>query len=602
MTRRRRRIRIRLAFRALALASAVASLLTPARAVTLGEIAIDSALGQPLSARVPVQLYAGETMGAGCVSVPSAGRPELGQVPNPIVIAPESAAAGLYELRISTRQALYEPMYELQIQVRCPGTPLLVRQYVLMLDLPGATPPLTATVTNAAATPAPAPADRPRATAPAPGPDRPPPQRARAAESIAAGSRYRVSANDTLFGIAARVTNRNGRSVRATADDILAANPEAFIRGNRDLIKLGSEIIIPAGAAELPAVVTPQAMPEPVPPLTTPASAETAPAEADSGAVADVAAPPAQAAGADAPAAAETGSGALTPDAVAAPRQTQPEAPTPLARARPAAAEGGSGESTPAWLGALAGILAGLVASALLLRERLTGLLRKFAMRRQPAAEPDDDFFEEAAATAVAPRFHTRQTDPESTMIVEETIAQRVEDFLPFGQGDSEAFSPTGEDSASATVDLPVDDDLSRLFADEVAQQDAPENDLENADVPLKLDLDLTAATAYSAIDEDIGSAGEDPATAHTNEMPRPAPPGDTVEQMDLQTMAQRAMDEDALSQTLQEALNLLESDYEEELTASQLIDRRKFQDAAADDSAADELARTGTDQFPRRR
>src|SRR5690606_11603921 len=126
--------------------------------------------------------------------------------------------------------------------------------YVLMLDLPGTLPasghfgpdattvpqPVApATASNAVNVPparrSPAPASRPAdGTVPT----------ARPREPLASGNLYRVRAGDTLSSIAARVTGRTG-TLWQMADAIHAANPEAFIRNNPDLIRLGSEIVIP---------------------------------------------------------------------------------------------------------------------------------------------------------------------------------------------------------------------------------------------------------------------------------------------------------------------------------------------------------------------
>ena len=105
-------------------------------AVGLGEITVESTLGRPLQAVVPLRVGTGETLPADCVK-PGTSRGDLNKPRNLRVKSPAVASPGTYNLRISSAQSLHEPMYELSLVINCPGTPLLVRHYVLMLDLPG---------------------------------------------------------------------------------------------------------------------------------------------------------------------------------------------------------------------------------------------------------------------------------------------------------------------------------------------------------------------------------------------------------------------------------------------------------------------------------
>jgi Tfp pilus assembly protein FimV len=105
-------------------------------AVGLGEIRVQSTLGRPLQAFVPMRVGTGETLPANCVK-PGTSRGELTQPQDLRVASPTVTEPGTYNLRISTPKSLHEPMYELSLVINCPGTPVLVRHYVLMLDLPG---------------------------------------------------------------------------------------------------------------------------------------------------------------------------------------------------------------------------------------------------------------------------------------------------------------------------------------------------------------------------------------------------------------------------------------------------------------------------------
>ncbi|MBW7931130.1 MAG: hypothetical protein H3C57_07510 [Gammaproteobacteria bacterium] len=617
-----------LAAGALAMGGLVTSLLTPAHALTLGNVAVDSALGQPLSARIPVELAAGEMLSAACVSVPTPAHPDLGALPRAEVRIPEVSGAGRFALHITTSQALYEPMYELQVQVRCNGMPLLLRQYVLMLDLPGIATAATATSLPAAA---PASGTAAPATRTVPANTRRPAAASRAASRTApipADAPYRVAAGDTLLGIAARVEGRQGRTLWQMAEGILAANPEAFIGNNPDLIKLGSLILIPGGdALSLPASDPASA----VRPLTTPSLPSTGTAAATPATSADatasialpasseaVATPAASAADTTPPASVEAGADATTTDL---PQSWTPPVGTDAGRvfvdevsdaqAMPAAAPQASvaadaanntgKQGAPAWLAALIGILIGAALSLALLRERLVAALGGLARRSSPVAEATEAPAPAAAAPAPAAplSFKTAPAPQEATMVVEEHPADDATEEL------------MAVDEASVTVEhlvpsaVPLDDtadDLASLF-DQEPDLPLPARATDDGAAAADLDLDLSADAADDTPDEDISWIGDETAltpTMHAAALPDTGR-SDTVEQIDLQTLAQQVSDDPAISQTLKEALALLESDYEEEMTASQLLDQHKLESLLDEGDLEDTLVRTGTD-FPRRR
>ncbi len=242
-------------------------------AVGLGEIELRSQLGQPLNATVPLILSDGETLPANCVQPAPPGGNTLGTPPKLNITSPRATGPGTYSIRVSTANALHEPMYELSLMVKCPGTSLLVRQYVLMLDLPGMpVPPQSTTAAPAVSTGAQAPVTSPvrmstpqRSTPRAATPATPPathapvtaaqrstpvvadPARAlqRSTTPIPAGSQYRVVKGDTLSTIAQRVEGRLPNTIWPVANRIFADNPRAFVRNNPDMIKLGMLIRVP---------------------------------------------------------------------------------------------------------------------------------------------------------------------------------------------------------------------------------------------------------------------------------------------------------------------------------------------------------------------
>ena len=574
------------------------SVLGPAHAITLGEITVHSTLGQPLDATVPVQLATGEYLGATCVSAPRGQSAELGAVKQARIQAPETSTPGLYDIRVTTLRPLYEPMYELQLQVKCPGTALLVRQYVLMLDLPGTLPELAAapTVVQLPAVPAASGV----AEAPGPAPDAPRPVRARrlapAGAPIEAGSRYRVGEGDTLSTISARVRDRGGAGVWPFADRIFAANPTAFMGGNPDLIKLGSEIDIPLAApgSPVPAAASVNVAATPTPTLTLPVAPPQASDPAPMGAVAAEAAPAGSVEAVTAIPAAET----VTPVEPAAPVVATATSEPQAQRARDATRRPDDSSNSPL-LAAGLGILVGLGLSLALLRARLIGAFRDYQARRAARGTP----VMAARPAAVAPpppapaaRFQRTVAPREPSMVVEEAPAETTQNIAIREPTARTPALPIEHETDQSTGSRDLDADLASLFADDraVSLPEALETDVPPYEADAGLDLDLTGAATDGDTAERPGWTGSDTRLAPTQKAAVPAPTGDdTAEQLDLQALASSAEGDEKLSQTLMEALTLLERDYEDELTASQVVDLNKLRESGADDD--DTVARTGT-------
>jgi len=252
------------------------------RALTIGELQVHSSLGQAFVATTVARLAPGEVMSPGCVAA-VADMP--GGNASPVRLSTtvaKTAVAGEYPVRITSAAPLYEPMYEIQLKVSCPGIAALAKNYVVMLNV-GITNPLTQAATNppealrtapvsaqpvaaasrqtstapvtpeaqAIARPEPAPDIRTgifdpglsselTLSTPAPATD----------SSIPTGSKYRVQRGDTLLTIAQRIEGRAGLSTRQFAEVLLQENPSAFIDGNPDLIKMGFVITIPGGQSQ----------------------------------------------------------------------------------------------------------------------------------------------------------------------------------------------------------------------------------------------------------------------------------------------------------------------------------------------------------------
>jgi hypothetical protein len=571
-------------------------LLAPgAQAIEVGDVAPASFLGQPLDASVPLRLAAGESLVAGCVR-PVAADGGLAALSGLTVAIPAATGPADVVLRVTGQRPLFEPMYALSLELACPGAPVVVRQFVLMLDLPGTVP--ATVVAAAAATPAIASTAAPVVPPVAAVPAAPaaPRAAARVAPPIVGGVPYTVRSGDTLFAIARRLEGRTG-SIWATAEAILAANPAAFVDGNPNRLLAGSTLLLPGTPAAEPGVA----------PALDPGIART---DADPATVVANAVDPVVPAAAPAPVASEaptlpalpavaapapaTGTAvfaddlpaaAAAPAATATPPRPVATAPVATATAAPAAAE-----PNPL-VAALAGLAFGLVLSGILWSRRV-----RDALRPAPAAAPAAGrAMADAGATAALPALaFGARTLPEPAITVSYDAADDdalAREFAPpparpaadsptlsaptpFGTGRAptdeltaeleELFNPAPEAASEPTRTArlaPLDPADEPTAASPVLMTD----DAEPLDLG-SLDLDLDATLASSA-----------PGHTITIEQPRPfAAGGDSGQSptIDLQALARAAnADEGPEARTLREALSLLERDYEEELTASQILD-----------------------------
>jgi hypothetical protein len=583
-----------LAVNAVAWTGAIVSTIGPAHAITLGEITVHSALGQSLHATVPVSLAAGEYLGSTCVSVPPARSADLGTIRQARLQTPETGVPGTYDIGITTPRPLYEPMYELQLQVKCPGAPLLVRQYVLMLDLPGTLPAVAAApAVSPVATPViPVAAER-RVSAPTTARPVRTRRAATTGSAIPAGSRYRVEHGDTLSTISARVRDR-GAGVWAFAERIFEGNTSAFIGGNPDLIRLGAEIDIPMGMTTA----------EPTAPPSTSGNAVAVAAISPDPAMTS---PPTAAAAIEAPVAMNESSSSSTADA--SPFVAETAAPPAAnvteerkARAavdaspRPAADDAGSPLSAVAL-----GILVGLGLSLALLRQRLLGVFHDMRVSRAARGKPALSPSAAAPVRTAPPARPQRAIAPfESAMVVVEEPAETAENLaLPEPTARTAALRDIPPAHQPASFRQP-ETDLESLF-DDVAPA-LPESLEPVGDVAeASLDLDLSAAASAddATVEQNWGSDTQLAPTQRAAAVAA-AKNDPTAEKLDLHALASSADGDEQLSQTLMEALTLLERDYEDELTASQVVDLNKLREASADDGE-ETIARTGTGPRKRR-
>jgi hypothetical protein len=215
----------------IAVGSSLAAL--PASALQLGELTLQSRMGQPLRASIAYALAPNELLSDYCVAVrrgPSAsGLPGFGA-------ATVSVANGVIVLTGNT--PLREPMISAHVVIDCPYSANLSREYMLFLDPLISTQPVTATVqTTPQAEPiaiTPAAIERPVTTVIAE-----PIQK-----DIATGTSYRVQTGESLSMIARRIEN-SSVGLWPTVNAIFATNPDAFVNNDPNLLKAGSWLSIP---------------------------------------------------------------------------------------------------------------------------------------------------------------------------------------------------------------------------------------------------------------------------------------------------------------------------------------------------------------------
>ncbi len=225
----------------------------PATALELGEISVQSTLLQPLRASIAYALGPNENIAGYCVSLnPRAAANGLPAITR----ANLSVADGI--ILLTSMEAIREPLMSVHLNIGCPYTPNLSREYMLFFD---PAQPVQTQVTQAVpAAPVRAPSGAPtmRTTTNRAAVNRAP---------IDSSERYRVRSGDSLSLIAQRIENRSIGLWSAVAQ-IFDANPHAFIDSDPNRLMAGSWLVIPtfttqaafATTAENIAPVEPQAV------------------------------------------------------------------------------------------------------------------------------------------------------------------------------------------------------------------------------------------------------------------------------------------------------------------------------------------------------
>jgi pilus assembly protein FimV len=250
-----------------------------AHALGLGQLRVQSALGEPLRAEIDVTSLSAEEAGTLTLRVASPDAYRAAGVDyNPVLPGTQvqllKRADGRSYLRVTSDRAVVEPFVDVILEMNW-ASGRLVREYTVLLDPPGtprnmaaAPAPSVAPAISAAPTPA---APAPRAASPAaaspgvagapagerraqPRPETPPaaPRAAAAptapAPVAAAGDQYRVRPGDSLSRIA-----KNLQPQSVSLDQMLVAlfrgNPDAFVANNMNRLKAGEVLTVPSAEA-----------------------------------------------------------------------------------------------------------------------------------------------------------------------------------------------------------------------------------------------------------------------------------------------------------------------------------------------------------------
>jgi pilus assembly protein FimV len=245
-----------------------------ANALGLGQIELTSALNEPLAASIPLRNVGDLSDGQLLVGLASKEDFERAGVDRPFFLSElkftvNLDGAGNGVIAVSSKKPIKEPYIDFVLEVRWP-TGRVIREYTALLDLPVftdetpvavAAPARKAPVTKAKPAPEPRPAAQPArkpasvAAAPKPKPPAPVEREPETAPEQAnqgvvddtdENRQYGPTrSNDTLWRIAQRVRASDEVSIQQTMLALQRLNPEAFINGNINLLKVGKVLRVP---------------------------------------------------------------------------------------------------------------------------------------------------------------------------------------------------------------------------------------------------------------------------------------------------------------------------------------------------------------------
>ncbi len=219
-------------------------------ALGLGEITLNSALNEPLRARIALVSATPEDLAELQVALASTATFERYGIYRPLyltrlqfTVVPSGRADG-NAILIRSDEPITEPFVTFLVEASWPRGRLL-REYTVLLDPPTFAPPPSSQAAPAVAAPARVtPADRGRIERSTPAQPTP----AAAANEpfdTAGGDEVRVRRGDTLWAIAERVRPDGGVGMNQTMLAIFEANPQAFA-GNINRLNAGAVLRVPS--------------------------------------------------------------------------------------------------------------------------------------------------------------------------------------------------------------------------------------------------------------------------------------------------------------------------------------------------------------------
>jgi FimV-like protein len=225
------------------------------RALGLGEIRVDSALNEPLSAQIDIVGATRDELIALTAKVPNREIFQRYGADRPAFLSSATFKVGLDAqgrpvLNVRSTEAFTDPLINFLVDLRW-GRGELIREYSLLLDPAGFSPAsrlaATSTVTESLSPSPAAPVAAQMRDVPAPAatPETRAQETPRAVPSGAIATQHRVVARDTLRGIARRAGARSESQAQRMMIAIFRANPNAF-EGNINRLHLGALLSIPS--------------------------------------------------------------------------------------------------------------------------------------------------------------------------------------------------------------------------------------------------------------------------------------------------------------------------------------------------------------------
>ncbi len=220
----------------------------PAGALELGELTVQSQLGQPLRASIAYALAPNEQLSDYCVTMRSG--PSVSGLPG-VGATTVRVANGVIMLMGKT--PVREPMISAHVVVNCRYSANLSREYTLFIDPSISTQPVTATPQAEPIAVTPAAIERPVTSV-----------RAEPVQKdIGAATSYQVQSGESLSRIAQRIENRS-IGLWPAVNAIFAANPDAFMNNDPNQLKAGSWLFIPDFNGSSAVVAAPEPVTDPV--------------------------------------------------------------------------------------------------------------------------------------------------------------------------------------------------------------------------------------------------------------------------------------------------------------------------------------------------